>query len=78
MAHSDIQRSPLEKKHYETAIADILENFLTYRRPRRVTWCTAGTTPACITSGLPHPLRSGIPWWFEIAGNHDQNDIACI
>jgi predicted phosphodiesterase len=78
-AHSDIQpRSPLEKNHYETAIADILENVphiqaaivagdLVHRRDDSRMYHEW-------LAGIRH--ASGIPWWFEIAGNHDQNDIA--
>lgn len=78
-AHSDIQpRSPEEKSHYETAVADMTAG-------------VPGIRMAIVAGDLVHrregaseyhrwlaDLRggSGIPWWFEIAGNHDQNDIA--
>lgn len=77
-AHSDIQpRSPEEKFHYEKAVADMAAN-------------VPGIHMAIVAGDLVHrrdgaseyhgwlaDLRtgSGIPWWFEIAGNHDQNDI---
>ncbi|HSV96455.1 MAG TPA: metallophosphoesterase [Spirochaetota bacterium] len=78
-AHSDIQpRNPREKAQYEAAVADIVKNVpdiyasivagdLVHRKddaPAYHEWL----------AGLRRD--SGIPWWFEIAGNHDQNDIA--
>ncbi len=78
-AHSDIQpRSLEEKSHYETAVADIAAR-------------VPGIRMAIVAGDLVHrregaseyhrwlaDLRRGskIPFWFEIAGNHDQNDIA--
>ncbi len=77
-AHSDIQpRSFPEKTHYETAVADIVKN-------------VPDIYAAIVAGDLVHRkddarayyewmagLRrvSGIHWWYEIAGNHDQNDI---
>jgi len=77
-AHSDIQpRSIHEKYHYERAIADMLAG-------------VPGIQMAIVAGDLVHRRdgaaeyhrwlveqrrRSGIAYWFEIAGNHDQNDI---
>ena len=78
-AHSDIQpKTPLEKVHYETTMADIMHNVptiyaaivagdLVHRKDDARSYHEW-------LAGLRH--ATGIPWWFEIAGNHDQNDIA--
>ncbi len=78
-AHSDIQpRSFLEKTHYETAVADIVKNV-----PEIYAAIVAGDLVHRKDDARAYHewmagLRrvSGIPWWYEIAGNHDQNDIA--
>ena len=75
-AHSDIQpNTPAEKIHYEIAVKDlknlsfvpdmaIVAGDLVHRKDSQYYWDWMKT------------LRNetGIPLWFEIAGNHDQND----
>jgi len=76
--HSDIQPyTPDEKKHYEIAVKDmktlpfipdiaIVAGDLVHRGDSQLYW------------DWMKELRSetGVPLWFEIAGNHDQNDPA--
>ncbi len=76
-AHSDMQpRTESQKVQYETAFHDVRKNI-----PSVNTAIVAGDL--VWRDNLPedyygwmHKLRknSGIPYWFEIAGNHDLND----
>ena len=77
-AHSDIQPyTPAEKPQYETAVRDmrtlpfvpdmaIVAGDLVHRRESQAYWDWMKSLRA----------RTGIPLWFEIAGNHDLNDYA--
>ncbi len=75
-AHADIQpNNPSEKSHYETAVRDlktlpfvpdmaIVAGDLVHRLDSQAYWDWM--------KGLR--AQTGIPLWFEIAGNHDLND----
>jgi hypothetical protein len=78
-AHSDIQpRDPVEMVHYQIAVRDV-SDFL------------PGVDAAVVAGDIVHSRKSahvywewflrtretaGIPYWFEIAGNHDANDLS--
>jgi predicted phosphodiesterase len=78
-AHSDIQpRDPVEMIHYEIAVRDVSDYL-------------PGVDVAVVAGDIVHSRKSahvywewflrtretaGIPYWFEIAGNHDANDLS--
>lgn len=77
-AHSDIQpRTPQEKRHYETAIADVRANL-----PPIDLAIVAGDIVQrhrCADDYawfLHTRSRARVPYWFEIAGNHDARNFA--
>ena len=77
-AHSDIQpRSPEEKSHYETAVADMTAGVPGIRMAIVAgDWCIAGRVlPNIIAGWRTFAGVRGYPGGLS-AGNHDQNDSA--